>query len=200
MSGETSPSKIRKTKGSVVRPRTKDALAKLGRDIEFARRVRGITVEQMAQMAGISRATLHRLESGEGAGVSLNTLAMIMTALGQLNLINNLIDMRNDDVGLAMLRERVGQEGAMRHRAQPAPSQAAVKRAKGRRKAAEPVAATPTEVLHAAPPSANPAILKVKTSPSSRGLKALAADPQAAGSPLEGLRQRRKSVDEGSDW
>lgn len=109
MPKETYVSKLRRTKGSVVRPSTEVALAKLGKDIEFARRVRGITAEQFATSAGISRSTLHRLESGNGAGISLNTLAAVLTILGKLDLLSNLIDMRNDDVGLSMLRANVMQ-------------------------------------------------------------------------------------------
>lgn len=109
MPKETYVSKLRRTKGSVVRPSTEVALAKLGKDIEFARRVRGITAEQFAASAGISRSTLHRLESGNSAGISLNTLAAVLTLLGKLDLLSNLIDMRNDDIGLSMLRANVMQ-------------------------------------------------------------------------------------------
>nr|MBO8919313.1 hypothetical protein [Proteus mirabilis] len=63
----------------------------------------------MQKSAGISRSTLHRLESGAGAGISLNTLAMVLTILGKLDLLSNLIDMRNDDIGLSMLRKNVMQ-------------------------------------------------------------------------------------------
>jgi len=109
MPEEKNMSKLRRTKGSVVRPSTEAALVKLGKDIEFARRVRGIPADTFAKSAGISRSTLHRLESGDGAGISLNTLAMVLTILGKLDLLSNLIDMRNDDIGLSMLRENVMQ-------------------------------------------------------------------------------------------
>lgn len=110
MPEDTYVSKLRRTKGSAVRPSTEVALAKLGKDIEFARRVRGISAEKFAKSAGISRSTLHRLESGDGAGISLNTLAVVLTILGKLDLLSNLIDMRNDDIGLSMLREKVMQD------------------------------------------------------------------------------------------
>ncbi len=109
MPEEKNMSKLRRTKGSVVRPSTEAALVKLGKDIEFARRVRGIPADTFAKSAGISRSTLHRLESGAGAGISLNTLAMVLTILGKLDLLSNLIDMRNDDIGLSMLRKNVMQ-------------------------------------------------------------------------------------------
>ncbi|WP_152542772.1 helix-turn-helix domain-containing protein [Erwinia mallotivora] len=109
MPEEKNMSKLRRTKGSVIRPSTETALVKLGKDIEFARRVRGIPADTFAKSAGISRSTLHRLERGNGAGISLNTLAMVLTILGKLDLLSNLIDMRNDDIGLSMLRENVMQ-------------------------------------------------------------------------------------------
>lgn len=112
---EKNMSKLRRTKGSVVRPSTEAALVKLGKDIEFARRVRGIPADRFANSAGISRSTLHRLESGNGAGISLNTLAMVLTVLGKLDLLSNLVDMRNDDIGLSMLRENVMQNAKTLH-------------------------------------------------------------------------------------
>lgn len=109
MPEDTYVSKLRRSRGSIVRPSTEVALAKLGKDIEFARCVRGIPAEQFAASAGISCSTLHRLESGNGAGISLNMLAKVLTVLGKLELLSNLIDMRNDDVGLSMLRANVMQ-------------------------------------------------------------------------------------------
>ena len=106
---EHNKSRLRRTKGSVVRPSTEAALRKLGQDIEFARKVRGLSAEAFAQSVGISRSTLHRLETGNGAGVSLNTLAMVLTVLGKLELLSDLIDMRKDDIGLSLLRDDVMQ-------------------------------------------------------------------------------------------
>uniref|UniRef100_UPI0019663789 hypothetical protein n=1 Tax=Erwinia amylovora TaxID=552 RepID=UPI0019663789 len=81
------------------------ALAWLGKNIEFAGRVRGISAKKFASSAWISRSTLHRFENGNGAGISLNTLTMVLTISGKLDLPSNLIDMRNDDIGQSMLRE-----------------------------------------------------------------------------------------------
>lgn len=106
MNDEIYESRLQRTKGSIVRPQTARILAKLGKDIEFARRVRSIPVEKFAQAAGISRATLHRLESGE-PGISLNTLAMALTVLGKIELLGDLINIRNDDIGLSILRQGV---------------------------------------------------------------------------------------------
>jgi len=94
------------TNGSPVFPAVARALAKLGKDISFARRSRHIAAADFAHQMGVSRATLHRLEAGD-AGVSLNTLAMAMNALGRLDLLGDLVEQTNDQVGLLTARLRV---------------------------------------------------------------------------------------------
>jgi transcriptional regulator with XRE-family HTH domain len=98
---ESSP--MVKTKGAVVHPMTQRALLKLGKDIALARRSRRIAAADFAERAGISRATLYRLEKGD-AGASLNTLAMALHVLGRLDHLTNLLDVSSDDVGLMMMR------------------------------------------------------------------------------------------------
>lgn len=95
-----------RTKGSPVYPAVARAIGKLGQDISLARRSRRIPAEDFARAMGVSRATLHRLEKGD-AGVSLNTLAMALNALGRLDLLTNLLDQTKDDVALMMLRQDV---------------------------------------------------------------------------------------------
>lgn len=99
-------SSVSRTKGSAVHPMTQRAISKLGRDIALARRARRISAEEFAERAGISRATLYRLEHGD-AGVSLNTLAMVLHVLGRMDLLSNLLDASVDDVGLMMMRGQV---------------------------------------------------------------------------------------------
>jgi transcriptional regulator with XRE-family HTH domain len=96
----------RRTKGSVVYPTVLDALAKLGGDISLARRSRRVRAADFARSMGVSQATLHRLERGD-PGVSLNTLAMALNALGRLDLLSGLVDQAKDDVGLAVARGEV---------------------------------------------------------------------------------------------
>lgn len=98
--------KLQKTKGALVHPVTQHALRQLGEDISLARRARRISMEDFAERAGISRATLHRLERGD-AGVSLNTLAMALHVLGRLDLLQNLLGTSSDDIGLMMMRKEV---------------------------------------------------------------------------------------------
>ncbi len=97
---------IRTTKGSAVYPAVERAVAKLGHDISLARRARRIPAEEFAARVGISRATLHRLENGD-PGVSVNTLAMALFALGRLDLLSQLADQPKDEVGLMLMRQNV---------------------------------------------------------------------------------------------
>lgn len=112
-----------RTKGSPVYPAVARAIEKLGRDISLARRSRRIPAEDFARSMGVSRATLHRLEKGD-AGVSLNTLAMALNALGRLDLLANLFDQTKDDVALMVLRQhvptRVSKRRAKRDKSEPA--------------------------------------------------------------------------------
>lgn len=87
------------TKGSVVHPVVQHGLSKLGNDIAHARRARKLSTLDMADRMGVDRGTLRRLEKGD-PGVSLNTLAMALHALGLLDRIVNLVDRATDDIGL----------------------------------------------------------------------------------------------------
>ena len=107
-----------KTKGAVVHPMTRRALSKLGKDIALARRSRRIAAEDFAERAGISRATLYRLEKGD-AGASLNTLAVVLHVLGRLDQLTNLLDASSDDVGLMMMRGDVPKRVARAKVSQP---------------------------------------------------------------------------------
>lgn len=80
-------------------PSTQPAFVRLGKKIALARRVRGISAEQFAKSAEISCDTLKRLESGNGGeDISLNTLAMVLSVLGRLDLPRNLVDMHGVEV------------------------------------------------------------------------------------------------------
>ena len=96
--------KVARTKGSVVHPSIARGIARLGRDISRARRVRRISTTDMAARMGVGRSTLHRLEHGD-PGVSLNTLAMALSVLGLFDRLADLVDPAADDIGL-MLAEK----------------------------------------------------------------------------------------------
>src|SRR5690606_9466839 len=75
----------------------------LGADIAVARRLRRISTMDMAERMGVTRGTLRRLENGD-PGVSLNTLAMALAALGTSQRLTDLMDQASDDIGLMTAR------------------------------------------------------------------------------------------------
>jgi len=64
----------------------------------------------LAARAGTSSTTIARLEKGD-PGVAIGTLADILVALGLINRLADLIDIRNDDLGLALIAERAPRHG-----------------------------------------------------------------------------------------
>lgn len=89
-----------------MHPRVHRAMMKLGRDMSLARRVRSLSTIDMAERMGVDRSTLRRFEKGD-PGVSLNTLAMALHALGLLDRLEGLVDRATDDVGLLAAPEAV---------------------------------------------------------------------------------------------
>jgi transcriptional regulator with XRE-family HTH domain len=77
------------------------ALEKLGHDVQIARKRREFTQKRLADGAGISRATLQKVEAGD-PGVSLGALAMVLLALGESDRLGQLLDVARDDVGLTI--------------------------------------------------------------------------------------------------
>ncbi|MBM6405883.1 helix-turn-helix domain-containing protein [Phycicoccus sp. CSK15P-2] len=73
------------------------ALDGLGRDLTTWRKLRHLTVEQVADRAGVSRSTVLRLESGRGA--SVENLLRVARALGVLELLAKALDPYATDVG-----------------------------------------------------------------------------------------------------
>lgn len=73
------------------------ALAAVGADVATWRKLRRLTVEQVADRAGVSRSTLLRLENGQGA--SLENLLRVCRALGILDLLTKAVDPYSTDVG-----------------------------------------------------------------------------------------------------
>lgn len=73
------------------------ALVGLGRDVAIWRKLRRLTVDQVADRAGISRSTVMRLEGGQGA--SLEKLLRVARALGVLDLLTKALDPYATDVG-----------------------------------------------------------------------------------------------------
>jgi len=77
------------------------ALNKLGADVRDARRRRRIPMVQLSERASISRMTLTQIEKG-APGVSLGNYAAVLFALGMIERLSELADVRGDVVGLSL--------------------------------------------------------------------------------------------------
>jgi len=84
------------------------AVRKLGQDIRDARRRRRLSTALVAERASISRTTLNKIESGE-PGVSLGNYAAVLFALGLIDRLAELADVRHDPTGLALVDEQLPQ-------------------------------------------------------------------------------------------
>ncbi|MGB3471505.1 MAG: helix-turn-helix transcriptional regulator [Erythrobacter sp.] len=91
-------------------PKSKSALNQLGKDLRSARLRRGISVADLAARAGTSTSTIARLEKGD-AGVGIGTLSDILVVFGLVDRLADLVEIRKDDLGLALDAERLPQRG-----------------------------------------------------------------------------------------
>nr|WP_210336406.1 helix-turn-helix domain-containing protein [Rhodomicrobium vannielii] len=94
----------------VSSPKARTALERLGNDVRGARLRRGIAVADLAARAGTSPSTIARLEKGD-PGVGIGVLAGILAVLGLVERLADLIDIRKDDLGLALTSEQVPRRG-----------------------------------------------------------------------------------------
>uniref|UniRef100_UPI003B5C23B4 helix-turn-helix domain-containing protein n=1 Tax=Komagataeibacter piraceti TaxID=3229897 RepID=UPI003B5C23B4 len=91
-------------------PKSRAALERLGRELRGARLRRGIAIADLAVRAGTSASSIARLEKGD-PGVGIGTLADVLVVLGLLDRLADLIDIRKDDLGLALAAERQPRRG-----------------------------------------------------------------------------------------
>ena len=91
-------------------PKTKPALERLGHDLRAARLRRGIAVADLAVRAGTSPSSISRLEKGD-PGVGIGTLGDVLVALGLIERLADLVDVRKDELGLALASEQGPQRG-----------------------------------------------------------------------------------------
>lgn len=84
------------------------ALRKLGHDIKDARRRRRIPMAIAAQRASISKPTLIRVERGD-PNVSIGSYATVLFVMGMAERISELVDPKNDPVGLQLEEENLPQ-------------------------------------------------------------------------------------------
>lgn len=73
-------------------------LREIGDHVTAWRRLRGLTQEQAAERAGVSRATLQRLERGTGS-TSVEALVRVLRALGLADVLPRALDPLATDIG-----------------------------------------------------------------------------------------------------
>ncbi|WP_067647846.1 helix-turn-helix domain-containing protein [Nocardia harenae] len=73
-------------------------LTSFGEHVRGWRLVLGLTAQQVAERADISRDTLRRIETGD-PGVSFRNVAQVLRALGVLNIAVESIDPLRSDIG-----------------------------------------------------------------------------------------------------
>ena len=88
-------------KDRVISPSAIATLQRLGQSIQVARVRRRVRQRDLAARMGVSIGTLRALEAGT-PGVSMGNLAMALLALGNLSRLDDLADVRQDEIGLLM--------------------------------------------------------------------------------------------------
>lgn len=91
------------------------ALRKLGQDINDARRRRRITVELMAQRAGLSRSTIGKIEKGDPT-TSMGGYVVVLFVLGMEKRLSDLVDSMHDIVGRRLEDENLPQRVRIPHK------------------------------------------------------------------------------------
>lgn len=83
------------------------ALARMGEDLATWRKLRRLTVAEVADRAGVGVSTVQRLESGRGA--SLENTMRVARAVGVLDQLAGSVDPYSSDVGQLRSEERLPQ-------------------------------------------------------------------------------------------
>jgi transcriptional regulator with XRE-family HTH domain len=73
-------------------------LDEFGEHLRGWRMVLGLTAQQVAERADITRSTLRKIETGE-PGVSFGNVAQVLRALGMLDVAIEAVDPLNSDLG-----------------------------------------------------------------------------------------------------
>jgi transcriptional regulator with XRE-family HTH domain len=92
-------------------PKSKTAISRLGKDLRAARLRRRMPAADLAVRAGVSLSTVARLEKGD-PGVAIGTLADVLVAMGLIKRLSDLVDIRTDDLGLALAVEQTPQRAS----------------------------------------------------------------------------------------
>jgi transcriptional regulator with XRE-family HTH domain len=84
------------------------ALRKVGQDINDARRRRRITIELMAERAGLSRSTIGKIEKGDPTA-SMGGYASVLFVLGMEGRLSDVVDGVHDLLGRRLEDEKLPQ-------------------------------------------------------------------------------------------
>lgn len=93
-------SSSRRSKARPVPVVVGSALERLGVRVTMARKLRGLTQEQLGHLADVSTSTVRSMEDG-AEGVAIGNLLKVLQALGLLSQIEKLLDPREDPETLA---------------------------------------------------------------------------------------------------
>lgn len=94
------------------------AMHELGADLATWRRLRNLTVAQVAERADVARGVVIKLEAG--GGTTLESLLRVARALGVLDSLTSCLDPYRTDVGRLRSEEVLPQR--VRHKSTPKPS------------------------------------------------------------------------------
>jgi transcriptional regulator with XRE-family HTH domain len=79
-------------------PAVRRASRRLADELSAWRKLRGLTQAQLADRAGVSRATVARIESGDG-GINLESFLRMLRGLGILDSMLGALDPYESDIG-----------------------------------------------------------------------------------------------------
>jgi transcriptional regulator with XRE-family HTH domain len=82
------------------------ALERLGLRVTMARKLRGLTQEELGHLADVSTSTVRSLEGG-AEGVALGNFLKVLQAVGLLSQVDKLLDPRDDPETLAYAERKL---------------------------------------------------------------------------------------------
>ena len=87
---------------------SKNAFYEIGKSIKIWRKIYALKATQVAERAGISLSTLHKIEKGDPS-VSLSAFLEVANSLGLLHTLTESLDPLNSDLGRARMGESLPQ-------------------------------------------------------------------------------------------
>jgi DNA-binding XRE family transcriptional regulator len=109
---------MRSTAADTLPPKVLRGLAKLGSDIQLARKKRSLTVSMMAERLGVAKSTYLKVEKGDPA-VSMGIYVMAFFTLGFADAFASIAEPSRDEQGLVLDVERIPKRVRPRKVARP---------------------------------------------------------------------------------